>query len=72
MNQAIIDAKKALVSEIADKMKNAESAVVVEYRGLTVAERQSCAVTCVPRMLNSRCTRMRWHSVLLKALALTD
>lgn len=38
MNQAIIDAKKALVSEIADKMKNAESAVVVEYRGLTVAE----------------------------------
>ena len=27
MNQAIIDAKKALVSEIADKMKNAESAL---------------------------------------------
>ena len=38
MNQAIIDAKKTLVSEIADKMKNAESTVVVEYRGLTVAE----------------------------------
>ena len=38
MNQAIIDAKKALVSEIAEKMKDAESTVVVEYRGLTVAE----------------------------------
>ena len=37
MNQAIIDAKKALVSEIAEKMKDAESTVVVEYRGLTVA-----------------------------------
>lgn len=38
MNQAIIEAKKAHVVEIAEKMKNAESTVVVEYRGLTVAE----------------------------------
>ena len=38
MNQAIIEAKKAYVAEIAEKMKNAESTVVVEYRGLTVAE----------------------------------
>ena len=38
MNQAIIEAKKAYVAEIAEKMKNSESTVVVEYRGLTVAE----------------------------------
>lgn len=38
MNEAIINGKKAVVSEIAEKMKNAQSTVVVEYRGLTVAE----------------------------------
>ena len=30
MNQAIIDSKKAVVSEIAQKMKEADSTVVVE------------------------------------------
>ena len=38
MNQAIIDSKKAVVSEIAQKMKESQSTVVVEYRGLSVAE----------------------------------
>lgn len=38
MNEAIINSKKAIVAEIADKMKEAQSTVVVEYRGLTVAE----------------------------------
>ena len=38
MNQAIIDSKKTVVSEIAQKMKESDSTVVVEYRGLTVAE----------------------------------
>lgn len=38
MNEAIINSKKAVVSEIADKMKQSQSTVVVEYRGLTVAE----------------------------------
>ena len=38
MNQAIIDSKKAVVSEIAQKMKEADSTGVVEYRGLSVAE----------------------------------
>ena len=35
MNQAIIDSKKAVVSEIAQKMKESQSTVVVEYRGHT-------------------------------------
>ncbi len=38
MNQAIIDSKKAVVSEITDKLKSAQSTVVCEYRGLSVAE----------------------------------
>ena len=38
MNQAIIDAKKAVVDEVAGKMREAQSTVIVEYRGLTVAE----------------------------------
>lgn len=38
MNQAIIDSKKLVVAEIASKMKENDSTVVVEYRGLSVAE----------------------------------
>ncbi len=38
MNQAIIDAKKAVVVEVGEKIKNSQSTVVVEYRGLSVAE----------------------------------
>lgn len=38
MKQAVLDAKKELVSAIQEKMTNSASTVVVEYRGLTVAE----------------------------------
>ena len=38
MNQALLDAKVALVNEVADKFAKSSSSVVVEYRGLTVAE----------------------------------
>ncbi len=38
MNQRILDEKKVLVETIADKFKNASSSVLVEYRGLSVAE----------------------------------
>lgn len=38
MNQTILQQKKDLVEAIADKIQKAGSAVVVEYRGLTVAE----------------------------------
>ncbi|MGN1400592.1 MAG: 50S ribosomal protein L10 [Bacillus sp. (in: firmicutes)] len=33
-----IEAKKQIVQEIADKLKNSQSTVVVDYRGLNVAE----------------------------------
>lgn len=34
----ILDTKKAIVSEISDKLKTSESVVLFEYQGLTVAE----------------------------------
>ncbi len=38
MKQATLDAKVGLVQEIQEKLTNASSSVVVEYRGLTVAQ----------------------------------
>ena len=38
MNEAVLDAKIQLVNEVCDKFTSSASAVVVEYRGLTVAE----------------------------------
>lgn len=38
MSQAILEAKQLVVNEITEKFSNAQSAVVVEYRGLTVAQ----------------------------------
>lgn len=38
MNKEVLSAKQAVVSEITSKIKDAESTVVVEYRGLSVAE----------------------------------
>lgn len=38
MNQSVLEQKKQLVEDITAKMQNAGSTVVVEYRGLTVAE----------------------------------
>lgn len=38
MNQAVLDAKIQLVNEVSEKFTSSASAVVVEYRGLTVAE----------------------------------
>ena len=38
MNQAVLSNKQALVSEITDRIKNSDSTVVCEYRGLSVAE----------------------------------
>ena len=38
MNQAVLSAKQEVVSEISSKIKDSQSTVVVEYRGLSVAE----------------------------------
>ena len=38
MNQAVLNNKQAIVDEISEKIKNSDSTVVCEYRGLSVAE----------------------------------
>ena len=38
MNQSILDHKKAMVVEVSEKLKSSKSAIVVEYRGLSVKE----------------------------------
>ncbi len=38
MSKEIMEAKQQVVAEIADQLKSAQSTVVVEYRGLSVAE----------------------------------
>jgi len=38
MNQSIIDSKVAVVNEVKEKLESSSSAVVVEYRGLSVKE----------------------------------
>ena len=38
MNQKVLSAKQELVSEISNKIKESDSTVIVEYRGLSVAE----------------------------------
>ena len=36
MNQSVLEQKKKVVSDIAEKLRNAKSIVLVEYKGLTV------------------------------------
>lgn len=38
MNKTVLENKKAVVNEISEKIKNSDSTVVCEYRGLSVAE----------------------------------
>lgn len=49
MNSNILEAKKAVVSEVKEAMQASSSAVVVEYRGLSVAE-----ITELRRALSSQ------------------
>ena len=54
MNQTIIDQKKLVVDEIAGKLRESQSAVVIEYRGLTVAQ-----VTNLRRKLRNEGVELR-------------
>lgn len=38
MNKEVLKAKQAAVEEVSEKMKNTQAVLVVEYRGLTVAQ----------------------------------
>lgn len=67
MNQAIIDAKKEIVSEITEKFQNAQSAVVCEYRGLSVQE-----MTELRRKLRSENIELKVYKNTMVSRAVND
>ena len=64
MNQAVLESKKNVVSEIQDKMTSSASAVVAEYRGLSVEE-----VTELRRALRAENVEMKVYKNTLAARA---
>ncbi|MGN1343104.1 MAG: 50S ribosomal protein L10 [Traorella sp.] len=67
MNQAIIESKKAVVSEITTNLKESQSTVVVEYRGLTVKE-----ITELRRALGKENVEMKVYKNKLAQRAATE
>ena len=77
MNQTILQQKKELVDEIANKIENAGSTVVVEYRGLTVAEvtelrktlrEQGCEMVVYKNSMTQRAVEKLGYNDLLDQL----
>ena len=64
MNQAVLDTKKSVVSEIQDKFAKSSSTVVAEYRGLSVSE-----VTELRRTLRAENVEMKVYKNTLAAKA---
>ena len=64
MNQAVLDSKKNVVSEIQDKFAKSSSTVVAEYRGLSVSE-----VTELRRTLRAENVEMKVYKNTLAAKA---
>ena len=64
MSVEAINAKQLVVNEISDKLENSKSTVVVEYRGLTVAE-----VTELRRKLRAEDVEMKVYKNTLVARA---
>ena len=67
MNQAVLETKKGVVTEISDRLKNASSSVVAEYRGLSVAE-----ITELRRTLRAEGVEMKVYKNTLAARAAED
>jgi large subunit ribosomal protein L10 len=44
-----LELKKAVVADIKEKFEKAHSVVLIDYRGLTVAEVTECATSAAPR-----------------------
>jgi large subunit ribosomal protein L10 len=64
MNQAVLENKKNVVTEISDKFKNSGSTVIAEYRGLSVAE-----VTELRRNLREENVELKVYKNTLASLA---
>lgn len=67
MNQAVLESKKSVVTEISDRLKNASSSVVAEYRGLSVAE-----ITELRSALRAEGVEMKVYKNTLAARAAED
>lgn len=69
LSNAVIENKKAVVSEIKEKFLNAESAVVVEYRGLNVSE-----ITTLRRQLHDEGIEFKVYknTMMVRAVEGTD
>ena len=67
MNQAIVESKKAVVAEIAEHLRDSQSTVVVEYRGLSVAE-----ITELRRALRAENVEMKVYKNKLAQRAATE
>lgn len=52
-NAKILSEKQAIVASLTEKFQNAAAGVIVDYRGITVAETPSCA---------PRCARTAWNT----------
>ena len=64
MNQTVLENKKNVVAEIAGKMTDSASAVVAEYRGMSVAE-----VTELRRLMREEGVEMKVYKNTLAARA---
>ena len=67
MNQKVLNAKQEVVSEISNKMKESDSTVIVEYRGLSVAE-----VTELRRNLRNEDVEMKVYKNTLVKRAIDE
>ncbi len=77
MNQTILQQKQELVEEIKNKIENAGSTVVVEYRGLTVAEitelrrslrEEGCEMIVYKNSMTQRAVEKLGYNDLLESL----
>jgi len=64
MNQTILESKKGVAAEIQSKFENSSSAVVCEYRGLSVAE-----ITELRRALRAEGVEMKVYKNTLASIA---
>ena len=79
-NANVLKQKQEQVAALAEKMKNSAAGVLVDYRGITVADdtawprrattcRPSCAASCVKQALSTLLSRITFCAALPKRLA---
>lgn len=57
-----LESKKAIVNEVAEKFENSASSVVVEYRGLTVAQVTELRQALREEEVEFKVTKIQWYA----------